>query len=234
MNKLANYRKYRKYPPVELPDRQWPARTLEHAPIWCSVDLRDGNQALPVPMNVEEKLRLFRLLLKMGFKEIEIAFPSASETEYQFTRKLIAEKLIPEDVTIQFLTQSRAHLIERTFEALQGARRAVVHLYNPTSELQRRVVFKKDRQNIIGLALDGVRLIKELTAQHPETEIVFEYTPESFTGTELDYALEICNAVMDAWQPTPEKKAILNLPSTVEMATPNVYADQIEWMSRHL
>jgi len=226
--------KYRAYPPLVIPDRLWPSKNLTASPAWCSVDLRDGNQALPVPMNVEEKLELFQLLVSIGFKEIEVAFPSASETEFRFMRRLIEEKLIPEDVTIQLLTQARPHLIEKSFAAAQGARRVVAHLYNSTSELQRRVVFNQDRKGIRDIAVAGAKLIKTRAEATPGTEFIYEYTPESFTGTELEYALEVCTAVLEVWQPTPQKKAIINLPSTVEMAMPNVYADQIEWMSRHL
>jgi 2-isopropylmalate synthase len=226
--------KYRAYPPVVIPDRRWPSAALTRTPVWCSVDLRDGNQALPVPMNIEEKLELFRLLVAIGFKEIEVAFPSASETEFRFMRRLIEEDLVPADVTIQMLTQARKHLIEKSFEAAAGARRVVAHLYNSTSELQRRVVFNQDRKGIRDLAVAGARLIRERAEAAKGTEFVYEYTPESFTGTELEFALEVCAAVLEVWEPTPERKAIINLPSTVEMAMANVYADQIEWMSRHL
>ncbi len=226
--------KYRAYPPMVLPERQWPTRQLTQSPIWSSVDLRDGNQALPVPMSVEEKLELFQLLVSIGFKQIEVAFPSASETEFRFMRRLIEEKRIPDDVTIQILTQARRHLIEKSFAALKGARKAIVHLYNSTSELQRRVVFNKDRKGIVDIAIEGARLIRELAEATPETEFTYQYSAESFTGTEMEFALEICSAVLDVWQPTPQKKVIINLPSTVEMAMPNVYADQIEWMSTHL
>ena len=224
--------KYRAYPAVDLPDRRWPSQVLRQAPAWCSVDLRDGNQALPIPMGVEEKLELFKLLVGIGFKEIEVAFPSASDTEFKFIRRLLEEGHVPEDVTIQVLTQARGHLIEKTFAALQGARRAIVHLYNSTSELQRRVVFNQDRQGIKKIAVEGARLIRQLALANPKTEFMYQYTPESFTGTELDFALEVTEAVLDVWQPTPEKKVVVNLPSTVEMAMPNIYADQIEWMSR--
>lgn len=225
--------KYRPFPPVNLPDRQWPSRVIDKAPIWCSVDLRDGNQALVEPMGAERKRRLFAMLVKLGFKEIEVGFPAASQTDFDFLRILIEENLIPEDVTVQVLTQSREHLIRRTFEALRGARRAIVHLYNSTSELQRRVVFGLDRTGIIDIAVKGAQLIKTIAADHPGINWVFQYSPESFTGTELDFAADICEAVVDVWQPTPTNKVILNLPSTVEMATPNVYADQIEWFGRH-
>jgi 2-isopropylmalate synthase len=226
--------KYRPFAPINLPDRQWPSRVIERAPIWCSVDLRDGNQALVEPMGPERKRRMFDLLVKLGFKEIEVGFPSASQTDFDFVRQLVDEDLVPEDVTIQVLTQSRPELIERTFEAIRGARRAIVHLYNSTSTLQRRVVFGLDRAGIIDIAVSGAKLIRDLTAKMPETEIVHQYSPESFTGTELDFAVEICEAVLEVWQPTPQKKAILNLPATVEMATPNVYADQIEWFGRNI
>jgi 2-isopropylmalate synthase len=229
-----SFTKYKNYPCVDLQDRQWPSRQIEKAPIWCSVDLRDGNQSLPIPMNVEEKVKLFKLLVDMGFKEIEVGFPSASNTEYAFIRKLIEEELIPEDVTIQVLTQSRDHLIEKTFEALRGAKNAIVHLYNSTSTLQRRVVFNKSKEEIVQIAVHGAQLLNELRDKYLETNFTFEYSPESFTGTELEYALEISEAVLKVWQPTPSKKAIINLPSTVEMATPNVYADQIEWFCKNL
>jgi 2-isopropylmalate synthase len=226
--------KYRPVPPVELPDRRWPSRTITRAPVWCSVDLRDGNQALVDPMGVERKLRLFEELVRVGFREIEVGFPSAAQTEWDFVRTLIEEKRIPDDVTIQVLTQSREPLIRRTIESIRGARRAIVHLYNSTSTLQRRVVFGLDRAGIVEIAVSGARLVKELCAGVPETEVVFEYSPESFTGTELEFAVEICEAVMDVYEPTPERRLILNLPSTVEMATPNVYADQIEWFSHRV
>ena len=227
------YRPYLSSFNVALPDRTWPTRQVTKAPIWCSVDLRDGNQALINPMTVAQKLEMFSLLVEIGFKEIEIGFPAASEIEYEFTRTLIEGRLIPDYVTPQVLTQSRAHLIERTFQSLQGAARAIVHLYNSTSELQRRVVFRLNKPEILDIAVQGTKQIKEL-AGRSGADILFEYTPESFTGTELEYALEVSNAVIDAWDPTPQHRMILNLPATVEMTTPNVYADQIEWMSRHL
>jgi len=231
----ASLTKYRPFPPVSLPDRTWPDRSLTHAPLWCSVDLRDGNQALPQPMSVEEKLEFFDLLVRIGFKQIEVGFPSAAETEFNFLRRLIEENRIPEDVTIQVLVQTRDHLIRRTFEAIAGARRAVVHIYNSTSPLQRRVTFANaSRESIRELAVEGARLVKELVPSLPETEILLQYSPESFSDTELDFSLECCHAVMDVWQPTPEKPLILNLPATVEWATPNVHADQIEWMCRNL
>ncbi len=226
--------KYRAYQPVDLPDRRWPSQVITKPPIWCSVDLRDGNQALVEPMGPDRKQRMFEHLVKLGFKEIEVGFPAASQTDFDFVRQLIEENQIPEDVTIQVLTQARPELIERTFEAICGARRAIVHLYNSTSTVQRRVVFGLERDGITRIAVDGARLIKKLTQSIPETEVVLEYSPESFTGTELDYAKEICEAVMDVWQPTAEHPMIFNLPATVEMATPNVYADQIEWFSRNV
>ena len=228
------WRRYRPFPPVDLPDRTWPARTLAKAPIWCSVDLRDGNQALVTPMGVEEKLEMFRLLVALGLKEIEVAFPSASEVEFEFVRTLIDKGLIPDDVTIQVLTQAREHLIRRTFEAIAGASQAIVHLYNSTSTLQRRVVFGMDETGITELAVTGALLIRELADAQTETRVRMEYSPESFTGTELPFALDICAEVIAAWGPTPGDPLVVNLPSTVEMATPNVYADQIEWMGRHL
>jgi 2-isopropylmalate synthase len=226
--------KYRPFAPIDLPDRAWPGRTLTAPPVWCSVDLRDGNQALIEPMDSPRKLRLFTQLVRIGFKEIEIGFPAASQTDFNFTRELIEGGLIPEDVTVQVLTQARADLITRTFESLRGVRRAIVHLYNSTSTLQRRVVFKLDRAGIVDIAVQGAELIRQLAAQRPGTDWVFQYSPESFTGTELDFAVQICDAVTAAWLPTPARKAILNLPATVEMATANIYADQIEWFSRHV
>ncbi len=226
--------KYRAFAPIALPDRRWPGRTLTAPPIWCSVDLRDGNQALIEPMDSARKLRLFRELVRIGFKEIEIGFPAASQTEFNFVRELIESDRIPPDVTVQVLSQSRPDLIARTFTALHGVRRAIVHLYNSTSTVQRRVVFGLDRAGITDIAVRGASLIRELAEQEPGTDWVFQYSPESFTGTELDYAVEICNAVIAVWEPTPDRKAILNLPATVEMATPNVYADQIEWFGRSI
>ena len=227
-------KKYRPYPRLDLPDRTWPAKTITKAPDWCSVDLRDGNQALVQPMNLEEKLALFQLLVDIGFKEIEIGFPSASQVEFDFARTLIEQGLIPADVTIQILTPAREHLIKRSFEALKGARHAIVHLYNSTSTLQRRVVFQMNRAEITALAIEGARLIRDEAALYPETSFRYEYSPESFTGTELDFALAICEAVMAVWKPTPENRVIINLPATVEMATPNVYADQIEWFCKNI
>lgn len=229
-----NYQKYKPYPPVNLKNRRWPDNTITKAPIWCSVDLRDGNQALEIPMNLEQKLKLFHFLVKMGFKEIEVGFPAASETEFKFVRKLIEDNLIPEDVTIQVLTQAREHIIRRTFEALEGAKRAIVHLYNSTSVLQREVVFKKNKEEIKALAVEGTKIVKALADEREKGSIILEYSPESFTGTELDYAIEVCEAVLDVWQPTPEHKAIINLPATVEMSTPNIYADQIEYFGDHI
>ena len=227
-------KKYRPFPPVQLPDRQWPGRTLTRAPRWCSVDLRDGNQALPVPMNVSQKLELFQTLVKCGFKEIEVGFPSASNTEFTFNRRLIEEKRAPADVWLQVLVQAREDLIERTFQSLVGARKAIIHLYNSTSPAQRRVVFGMSKKEIIGVAVKGARLIQERLPQLKGTEVMLQYSPESFSATEVEFAKEISEAVMDIWKPTPEKKMILNLPDTVEVATPNVYADQIEWMCRNL
>ena len=231
---MKNYERYRPYETIDLKDRTWPNKKIEKAPIWCSVDLRDGNQALENPMGLEQKLNFFKFLVNTGFKEIEIGFPAASDTEYEFTRTLIDENLIPDDVTIQVLTQSRGHIIERTFEALKGVKKAIVHLYNSTSTLQRDVVFKNNKEQTIDLAVYGAKLVKEMAEKYPETDFTFEYSPESFTGTEMDFAAEICNAVIDVWQPTLDKKVIINLPSTVEMSTPNIYADQIEYMCRNL
>jgi len=226
--------KYRSFQPIDLIDRTWPNRLIERAPIWCSVDLRDGNQALIEPMNAERKRRMFELLVRIGFKEIEIGFPAASQTDFEFVRELIETDAIPADVTVQVLTQARPDLVERSFEALRGVRRAIVHLYNSTSTVQRRVVFGLDRVGIVAIAVRSARLIRELAQARPDTEWVFQYSPESFTGTELDFAKDICDAVTEVWTPTPERKAIINLPATVEMATPNIYADQVEWMHRHL
>ncbi len=227
-------KKYRPYPPINLPNRTWPAKTIEKAPIWCSVDLRDGNQALIQPMSIEEKLEMFGLLTQIGFKEIEVGFPSASQVEFDFTRHLIEGHLIPDGVLIQVLTQARDSLIQKTFESLRGAKEAVVHLYNSTSTLQRRTVFKMNRKEIIELAVHGAKLMKEEEKKYPETVFRYEYSPESFTGTELPFALEICEAVMDVFQPTPENKLIVNLPATVELSTPNIYADQIEWFCQNM
>lgn len=219
---------------VELPDRTWPTKRITKAPLWCAVDLRDGNQALIDPMSPERKMKMFHLLIQMGYKEIEVGFPSASQADFDFVRNLIEGGHIPEDVTIQVLTQARDHLIERTYESIRGSHRAIVHLYNSTSVLQRRVVFNADRQGVLAIALAGAKKCLELEATVPETKVHYEYSPESYTGTELDFALEVCNAVIEAFAPTPEHKMIINLPATVEMSTPNVYADSIEWMSRNL
>ncbi len=226
--------RYRPHPPVDLSDRQWPGRVLTQPPIWCSVDLRDGNQALAVPMNVSQKLELFDALVKCGFKEIEVGFPSASNTEFAFNRRLIEENRIPDDVTIQCLVQAREDLIERTVESLIGAKSVIIHLYNSTSPAQRRVVFGKSREEIKAIALQGAQWILDRLPRLTGTRVRLQYSPESFSLTELDFALEISNAVIDLWQPTPERKMILNLPNTVEVAMPNVHADQIEWMARHI
>ena len=228
--------KYQSFPQIDIADRTWPGAVTTTAPLWCSVDLRDGNQALIEPMGTERKRRFFDLLVKMGFKEIEVGFPSASQTDYDFLRLLIDENLIPDDVTIQVLTQAREPLIRRTYEAIRGAKRAIVHLYNSTSTLQRRVVFGMDRAGITDIAVAGTKLCRECTdaMEGSGTEIQFQYSPESFTGTELDYAVEICEAVMEAWGSSAEDKIILNLPATVEMSSPNIYADQIEWFHRNI
>ena len=230
----GNITKYQPFPPIDLPDRQWPSRTITTAPIWCSVDLRDGNQALPIPMGLKEKLEMFQLLVDIGFKEIEVGFPSSSQIEFDFVRLLIEENRIPGDVTIQVLVQARDELITRTFESLHGAKKAIVHLYNSTSPLQRRVVFGMEKPDIMNIAVRGAQLVKELVPTLPGTQVIMQYSPESFSSTEVDFALEICEAVVDVWQPTPENKIILNLPVTVEVATPNIHADQIEWFCRHL
>lgn len=225
--------RYAPFAPVDLADRTWPSTQILQAPRWCAVDLRDGNQALIDPMTPQRKLRMFQLLVDMGYKEIEVGFPSASQTDFDFVREIIEGGLIPDDVVIQVLTQSREHLIERTFEAIEGTKQAIVHLYNSTSILQRRVVFGLDRQGITDIAVHGAQLCRAF-AEKTKTDVFFEYSPESYTGTELEFAVEICDAVTDVWQPTPDRKVILNLPATVEMATPNVYADSIEWMHRNL
>jgi 2-isopropylmalate synthase len=232
--KTMPFQHYRSFTPIPLPDRTWPHRVITKAPRWCSVDLRDGNQALIDPMDRERKRRMFDLLVKCGFKEIEVGFPSASQTDFDFVRQLVEEDLIPEDVVIQVLTQARPELIERTFESLRGAPRAICHLYNSTSTLQRRVVFGLDRAGIVDIAVRGAQLCKRLARTIPECDVRWQYSPESFTGTELEFALEICEAVMDVWEPTTARPMILNLPATVEMATPNVYGDQIEWFHRHV
>ncbi len=231
---ISKYRPFHEQIRVDLPDRTWPDKRIEKAPRWCAVDLRDGNQALIDPMSPERKRIMFELLVQMGYKEIEVGFPSASQTDFDFVRQLIEEDLIPADVTIQVLTQAREHLIERTYEAIAGARQAIVHLYNSTSVLQREVVFRTDRQGIIDIALEGARLCRKFETRIPETKVYYEYSPESYTGTELEFAVDVCNQVLDVFEPTPDRKVIINLPATVEMATPNVYADSIEWMSRHL
>jgi 2-isopropylmalate synthase len=231
---IHRYRPYHEQFRVELPDRTWPDRRIDTAPMWCAVDLRDGNQALIDPMSPERKRIMFDLLVRMGYKQIEVGFPSASQTDFDFVRQLIEEGLIPDDVTIQVLTQARDHLIERTYESIKGAKNVIVHLYNSTSVLQREVVFRTDKQGIVDIALHGARTCRELEATVPGTNVFYEYSPESYTGTELEFAVDVCNQVLDIFEPTPERKVIINLPSTVEMATPNVYADSIEWMSRHL
>ena len=236
MKKIINkaISKYRPFTLIELEDRTWPSNVISKAPVWCSVDLRDGNQALIEPMGEEKKLRMFKLLLDIGFKEIEVGFPAASQTDFDFIRKIILEDLIPDDVTIQVLTQSRKEQINRTFESLRGAKNAILHVYNSTSTVQRRVVFKSDKKGIRKIAEDGAKWVLENSRNQPETNWRFEYSPESFTGTELPYAVEVCNAVNEIWKPTEKQKSIINLPATVELATPNIYADQIEWMCRNL
>jgi 2-isopropylmalate synthase len=231
---IHKYRPYHEQFVVDIPDRTWPSKRITQAPRWCAVDLRDGNQALIDPMSPERKRIMFELLVRMGFKEIEVGFPSASQTDFDFVRSLIEDDLIPDDVTIQVLTQAREHLINRTYESIVGAKRAIVHLYNSTSVLQRDVVFRTDKQGVIDLALEGARLCKAAESIAVGTEIFYEYSPESYTGTELEFALEVSNKVIEIFEPTPERKVIINLPATVEMATPNVYADSIEWMSRRL
>lgn len=230
---MLNYEKYKQAPVLNYPERQWPGKKIQKAPIWCSVDLRDGNQALIEPMVVEEKIEMFQLLVKLGFKEIEVGFPAASQIEYDFIRQLVERKMIPDDVVVQVLVQCREHLIKRSIEALKGVKKAIVHIYNSTSTLQRDVVFNKDMDEIKDIAVQGAQWAKQYTSDF-DGEVMFEYTPESFTGTELEYALDICNEVQEVWGATPEKKIIINLPSTVEMTTPNVYADRIEWMNERL
>jgi 2-isopropylmalate synthase len=232
--KKMNFTKYQQYPQVEITERTWPNQIIKKAPLWVSVDLRDGNQALSIPMSIEEKLQMFKLLVAIGFKQIEVAFPAAAQVEFDFVRCLIEQGHIPDDVTIQVLTQAREHLIKRTFAALQGVKQAIVHVYNSTSTAQRRVVFKQDKAGIKKIATDAARLMVDLRQEMIGSQIQFEYSPESFTGTELDYALEICEAVIDIWQPTIKNKVIINLPSTVEMSTPNIYADRIEWFSQKI
>jgi 2-isopropylmalate synthase len=226
--------KYRSFAPIDLADRSWPNSVITAPPTWCSVDLRDGNQALIEPMDAARKRRMFDMLVKIGFKEIEVGFPAASQTDFDFVRELIERELIPDDVVIQVLTQARPELIARTYEALRGARRAIMHVYNSTSVVQRRVVFRTDRAGIIDMAVRGASVVREHALQQPDTDWTFEYSPESFTGTELEFAVEVCDAVNAVWEPTPDHKSILNLPATVEMATPNIYADQIEWFLRNL
>ena len=236
MTKIINdsASKYKAFKPIDLTDRLWPSQSIKISPRWCSVDLRDGNQALIEPMGEERKLRMFNMLLEIGFTEIEVGFPSASQTDFDFVRKIINENLIPNDVTIQALTQARPELIKRTFEALEGAKRAIVHVYNSTSTLQRKVVFRSDEKGIMKIATDGAKWVADESEKFPETDWTFEYSPESFTGTELPYAVDVCNAVNEVWKPNNEKQTIINLPATVEMASPNIYADQIEWMCRNL
>jgi len=226
--------KYRAFPAIELPDRQWPSRTITQPPVWMSTDLRDGNQSLFEPMNLERKLRMFRTVCEVGFKEIEVGFPSASQTDFDFVRKLVDDQLVPEDVTIEVLTQAREHLIRRTFESVVGARRVIMHVYNATAPLFRDVVFNMSKTEVVQLAMESVTLIKELAQAHPQTEWVLQYSPELFTSTELEFAKEVCDAVTEVWGATPDNKVILNLPATVEVATPNIYADQIEWMHRNV
>ncbi len=232
--KSMPFQKYRPFPPVGLKDRTWPDRSIPNAPQWCSVDLRDGNQALVLPMNLEEKLEFFKLLVEIGLKEIEVGFPSAAQVEFDFVRQLIEKKLIPADVTVQVLTQAREHLIKRSFESLRGVRRAIMHLYNSTSSLQRDVVFGKSKEEIKQIAVEGAKLVRQEAEKLAGSEFIFQYSPESFMGTELPYALEVCEAVLDVWEPTPAKKVILNLPNTVELSGPHVYADMIEWFIRKL
>ncbi len=226
--------KYKAWGTIDLPDRTWPENSIDRVPHWCSVDLRDGNQALPIPMGIKEKLELFELLVQIGFKEIEVGFPSAAQTEFDFARKLIDENLVPDDVALQVLTQAREHLIKRSFESLKGAKKAIVHVYNSTSPLQRKVTFGMSKEQIKQIAVDGVKLIRDLLPELDGTEVRLEYSPESFSDTEVDYALEVCEAVMEAWEPTEQNPIILNLPATVELFTPNVHADQIEWFCRNL
>lgn len=230
---MLNYKRYRRNPVVDYPEREWVNKQIEKAPVWCSVDLRDGNQALIDPMVVSEKIEFFNYLIKLGFKEIEIGFPAASQIEFDFLRQLVDRKLIPDDVVVQVLTQCREELLERTFESIEGCKQAIVHIYNSTSTLQRDVVFNMSREEITNIAVEGVKMVKRHAAKFPG-KVILEYSPESFTGTELDYALEVCNAVQREWGPTKENPMIINLPSTVEMTTPNVFADRIEWMNKHL
>lgn len=229
-----DHRKYQSFAPIPLKERLWPNRVIEKSPLWCSVDLRDGNQALIEPMNVQQKQELFKLLVDIGFKEIEVGFPAASQTDFDFVRSLIEDNMIPDDVCIQVLTQARESLIARSFEALKGAKKAIIHLYNSTSTVQREKVFKLDKAGITDIAHQGAIWVKQYATQYPETEWAFQYSPESFTGTELDFAVEICNSVIEVWQPTVENPVIINLPATVEVSTPNVFADQVEWFCKHV
>ncbi|WP_413699699.1 hypothetical protein ACLKMH_20205 [Psychromonas sp. KJ10-10] len=229
-NTKFNHNKYRAFQPIQKADRRWPNEVINKAPLWCSVDLRDGNQALIEPMSPSQKLDMFKLLVDVGFKEIEVGFPVASAPDFDFVRQLIEQDLIPDDVTIQVLTQAREPLIARDFEALKGSKKAIVHLYNSTSKVQREQVFKKSRDEIKAIAVEGAKFVRDFAIAQPETKWSFQYSPESFTGTEMDYAVEVCDAVIDVWQPTIENKVIINLPATVEVSTPNVYADQIEWI----
>ncbi|MEH6367288.1 MULTISPECIES: 2-isopropylmalate synthase [Pseudomonas] len=226
--------KYRAFTPINLPDRTWPSKTITEVPIWCSSDLRDGNQSLIEPMDAEKKMRFFKTLVQVGVKQIEVGFPSASQTDFDFVRTLINDGHIPDDTTIQVLTQAREDLITRTFESLKGAKKAIVHVYNATAPAFRRIVFNQDKAGVVGIAVNAAQIIKRLAAEQPDTQWTFQYSPEIFSSTELDFAVEVCDAVLDVWQPTPDNKVILNLPTTVEVATPNVYADQIEWFGRHI
>ena len=231
---MFDHRKYKPFQPIDIKDRTWPDQQITEAPIWCSVDLRDGNQALIEPMSVSQKKKMFELLVEVGFKQIEVGFPAASQPDFDFVRSLVTEKKVPDDVTIQVLTQARPELIQRTFESLKGAKKAILHVYNSTSVVQREKVFKTDKAGIIEIAVEGAREVKRCAELAPETDWTFEYSPESFTGTEVDFAVAVCDAVNDVWQPTPERCSIINLPSTVEMATPNIYADQVEWFCRNI
>ena len=231
---MFDHRKYKPFQPIDIKDRTWPDQQITEAPTWCSVDLRDGNQALIEPMSVSQKKKMFELLVEVGFKQIEVGFPAASQPDFDFVRSLVTEKKVPDDVTIQVLTQARPELIKRTFESLKGAKKAILHVYNSTSVVQREKVFKTDKAGIIEIAVEGAREVKRCAELAPETDWTFEYSPESFTGTEVDFAVAVCDAVNDVWQPTPERCSIINLPSTVEMATPNIYADQVEWFCRNI
>ncbi|MXZ32093.1 MAG: 2-isopropylmalate synthase, partial [Gammaproteobacteria bacterium] len=231
---MFDHTRYKPFPPIGLHDRTWPDQVLTRAPRWCSVDLRDGNQALIEPMSVSQKRKMFDLLVKVGFKEIEVGFPAASQPDFDFVRSLVEQDAIPDDVTVQVLTQARPELIRRTFESLRGARKAIMHVYNSTSIVQREKVFKTGKAGIVDIAVAGAEEVRRCAEEAPETEWVYQYLPESFTGTEIDFAVEVCDRVIDVWEPTPERPAIMNLPSTVEMATPNIHADQIEWFCRHV